>query len=151
MAKYEFGLRSYLTSYGYGKKNNFHQNDDHKLPDKNIWHGQLKKCSSYFLDTKISRRNSRIRWFCRLEVVHVIGWSVQGPDELLVWEACAEWWAREGPAGDHLVAHHLEAVEDGDGVGRELHPPVLLVPHVRAGAALLSQDPELSKGQPVHQ
>ena len=86
-----------------------------------------------------------------LEVVHVIGWSVKGPDELLVWEACAEWWAREGPAGDHLVAHHLETVEDGDGVGRELHPPVLLVPHVRAGAALLTQDPELSQGQTVNQ
>ena len=76
---------------------------------------------------------------------------MQGPDELLVWEACAEWGAREGPACDHLVAHHLEAVEDSDGVGRELHPPVLLVPHVGAGAALLSQDPELSQGQPVHQ
>ena len=51
----------------------------------------------------------------------------------------------------HLVAHHLKTVKDGDGVGRELHPPVLLVPHVRAGAALLTQDPELSQGQTVHQ
>ena len=43
------------------------------------------------------------------------------------------------------------ALEDSDGVGRELHPPVLLVPHVGAGAALLTQDPKLSQGQPVHQ
>ena len=97
---------------------------------------------------------------------------MQGPDELLVREAGAEGGSGEGPAGDNLVAHHLEAVEDGDGVGRELHPPVLLVPHVGAGAALLTcdwsvslilssdwsagatlltQDPELSQGQPVHQ
>ena len=52
-------------------------------------------------------------------MVHVIGWSVKGPDELLVREACAEWRAWEGAAGDHLVSHHLETVEHGDGVGRE--------------------------------
>ena len=92
-----------------------------------------------------------VSWIFRLEMVHVIGWSVKGPDELLVREACAEWRAWEGAAGDHLVSHHLETVEHGDGVGRELHPPVLLVPHVGAGAALLTQDPELSQGQPVHQ
>ena len=93
----------------------------------------------------------RIHGFVELEMVHVIGWSVKGPDELLVREACAEWRAWEGAAGDHLVSHHLETVEHSDGVGRELHPPVLLVPHVGAGAALLTQDPELSQGQPVHQ
>ena len=99
----------------------------------------LQKCHGGFSDSRF------------LEMVHVIGWSVKGPDELLVREACAEWRAWEGPAGHHLVAHHLETVEDGDGVGRELHPPVLLVPHVRAGAALLTQDPELSQRQTVNQ
>ena len=32
----------------------------------------------------------------------------------------------------HLVAHVLQGVQDGDGVGGEFHPTVLLVPHVRA-------------------
>ena len=83
-------------------------------------------------------------------MINVIWRSVQRPDELLVLER-AECWPCEGPAGDHSVAHHLEAVEDGDGVGGELHPPVLLVPHVGARAALLPQDPELGERQAVHQ
>ena len=32
----------------------------------------------------------------------------------------------------HLVSHVLQGVQDGDGVGGEFHPTVLLVPHVRA-------------------
>ena len=67
---------------------------------------------------------------------------MKGPDKLLVGK-CAEGRSRESSTGDHFVSHHLETVEDGDGVGGELHPPVLLVPHVWRGGALLSQDPEL--------
>ena len=75
---------------------------------------------------------------------------MQGPDEFLVRKS-SERRSRESSTGDDFVSHHLQTVEDGDGVGGELHPPVLLVPHVRARAALLPQDPELGERQPVHQ
>ena len=75
---------------------------------------------------------------------------MKSPDKLLVGK-CSERRARESSTGDNFVSHHLQTVEDGDGVGGELHPPVLLVPHVGGGGALLSQDPELSQRQAVHQ
>ena len=69
---------------------------------------------------------------------------MQGPDELLVRKS-PERRSRESSTGDNFVSHHLQTVEDGDGVGGELHPPVLLIPHVGGGGALLSQDPELGQ------
>ena len=75
---------------------------------------------------------------------------MQGPDELLVRKS-SERRSRESSTGDNFVSHHLQTVEDGDGVGGELHPPVLLIPHVRGGGTFLPQDPELSERKAVHQ
>ena len=83
-------------------------------------------------------------------MIHVTGGPVKGPDELLVTES-TEGWSRESSTGDDFVTHHLQTVEDGDGVGGELHPPVLLIPHVRRRGTFLPQDPELSKRKTVHQ
>ena len=83
-------------------------------------------------------------------MIHIIRGPVQGPDELLVRES-TEGRSRESSAGDDFVSHHLQAVEDGDGVGGELHPPVLLIPHVRRCGTFLPQDPELSERKTVHQ
>ena len=83
-------------------------------------------------------------------MIHVTGGPVQGPDELLVRKG-SEGRSRESSTGDHFVSHHLQTVEDGDGVGGELHPPVLLIPHVRRCGAFLPQDPELSERESVHQ
>ena len=75
---------------------------------------------------------------------------MEGPDEFLV-RKCSERRSRESSTGDDFVSHHLQTVEDGDGVGGELHPPVLLIPHVRRCGAFLPQDPELCERQAVHQ
>ena len=83
-------------------------------------------------------------------MIHVTGGSVQGPDELLVRKG-SEGRSRESSTGDHFVSHHLQTVEDGDGVGGELHPPVLLIPHVRRRGAFLPQDPKLCQRKSVHQ
>ena len=83
-------------------------------------------------------------------MIHVTGGPVQGPDEFLVRKS-SERRSREGSTGDNFVSHHLQTVEDGDGVGGELHPPVLLIPHVRGCGTFLPQDPELSERQSVHQ
>ena len=48
---------------------------------------------------------------------------------------------------EHGPAHHLKGVEDGDGAGGELHPPVLLISHVGHGGTLLTQDTELGQRQ----
>ena len=83
-------------------------------------------------------------------MIHVTGGPVQGPDEHLVRKS-PERRSRESSTGDNFVSHHLQTVEDGDGVGGELHPPVLLIPHVRGRGTFLPQDPELSERKPVHQ
>ena len=85
-----------------------------------------------------------------LQMIHVTGGSVKGPDKLLV-RKCSERRPGKSSTGDHFVSHHLQTVEDGDGVGGELHPPVLLIPHVRGCGTFLPQDPELSQWEPVHQ
>ena len=61
---------------------------------------------------------------------------MKGPDKLLV-RKCSKGRPRESSTSDHFVSHHLQTVEDGDGVGGELHPPVLLIPHVRRGGTFL--------------
>ena len=83
-------------------------------------------------------------------MIHVVGGPVKGPDELFVRKG-TEGRSWESSTGDNFVSHHLETVEDGDGVGGELHPPVLLIPHVRGCGTFLPQDPELSQWEPVHQ
>ena len=83
-------------------------------------------------------------------MIHVTGGPVEGPDEFLVRKS-SESRSRESSTGDDFVSHHLQTVEDGDGVGGELHPPVLLIPHVRGCGTFLPQDPELSQWEPVHQ
>ena len=144
------------------KKYNIFKNDPHNSPDKNIWHGQILKICN-LVSTRTTSRSENcqdnvshcvMKSFRNviyvLKMIHVVGRSVKGPDELLVRKS-SERGSWESSAGDNFVAHHLEAVEDRDGVGGELHPPVLLVPHVGARAALLPQDPELGQWQPVHQ
>ena len=69
---------------------------------------------------------------------------MKSPDKLLVRESSKR-GSRECSARDNFISHHLQTVEDSDCVGGELHPPVLLVPHVGGGGALLSQDPELGQ------
>ena len=144
------------------KKYNIFKNDPHNSPDKNIWHGQILKICN-LVSTRTTSRSEKCQYNVShcvmksfrnvlyvLKMIHVVGRSVKGPDELLVRKRSkrGSW---ESSAGDNFVAHHLEAVEDRDGVGGELHPPVLLVPHVGARAALLPQDPELGERQTVHQ
>ena len=75
---------------------------------------------------------------------------MHGPDEFLLGKS-SNGRSSKSSTCDNLVSHHLQTVEDGDGVGGELHPSVLLIPHVRRGGALLPQGPELSERQPVHQ
>ena len=75
--------------------------------------------------------------------------SVEAPEEFLLCES-SNVRSSKSSSCDNLVPHHLQAVEDADGVGGELHPSVLLIPHVWQGGALLPQDPELSEGQSIH-
>ena len=75
---------------------------------------------------------------------------VKCPYELLLTET-----SNIGPGkcstSDHLVTHHLKTVEDADSVGWKLHPPVLLVSHVRHGGAFLSKNPELCEWKTINQ
>ena len=75
---------------------------------------------------------------------------MKGPDKLLLCKS-PNVGSSKSSTCDNLVPHHLQTVEDADGVGGELHPPVLLIPHIRQGGALFSQDPELSEWQTIHQ
>ena len=65
-----------------------------------------------------------------------IGRSVESPDKLSLCK-CSCGGSSKRSTCDNFVSHHLQAVEDRDGVCGELHPSVLLVPHVWQGRALL--------------
>ena len=84
-----------------------------------------------------------------LKMFNFIRRSVEGPDEFLLCKS-ANVGSSKSSACHNLVPHHLQAVEDADGVGGELHPSVLLIPHVWQGGALLPQNPELSEWQSIH-
>ena len=82
-------------------------------------------------------------------MVHIIRRSMKGPDKLLVRES-SKWGSRECSTSDNFVSHHLQTVEDSDGVGGELHSPVLLISHIRTSRTFLTKDPELCQWQSVN-
>ena len=54
------------------------------------------------------------------------------------------------PAGDHLVAHHLQAVEHGPGGDAPLHPLLPVVVVLRLLAHLLGDGPHLVMVEALH-
>ena len=84
-----------------------------------------------------------------LKMFNFIRRSVKGPDEFLLCKSSNVGSCKSSTC-HNPVPHNLQAVKDADGVGGELHPSVLLIPHVWQGGALLPQNPELSEWQSIH-